>query len=100
MLTHIVVIPLVEEATPEQVDALVAGLESLPAQIDAIGTYTVGRDLGLFPGNAQVAVVATFADADAVRAYIEHPAHQQVVKDLIEPISAPRLRIQFPTPEA
>ncbi len=100
MLTHIVLISLAPDATDDQVDAMVAGLEGLPAQIDAIGTYQVGRDLGLFPGNAGVSVVATFADADAVRTYIDHPAHQQVVRDLIQPISDTRLRTQFTTPEA
>lgn len=95
MLTHIVTITLTPEATPEAIDALVAGLEGLPAEIDAIGTYRVGRDLGLFPGNADLVIVATFATAEDVRAYVDHPAHQGVVRDLLEPISAHRQRIQI-----
>ena len=99
MLTHIVLITASDDATDEQVEAMVAGLRRLPEQIDAIGTYEVGRDLGLAEGNATVAIQATFASPAELQAYIDHPAHQQVVAELIRPIAASVSRSQVAGPD-
>ncbi|WCO68359.1 Dabb family protein [Iamia majanohamensis] len=96
MLTHIVLVDVAEGTPEDRVEALVAGLRALPAQIPEIGSYEVGRDLGLAEGNAGVAIVARFATPEDLRTYIAHPAHQAVVADLLEPISPRRLRIQVP----
>jgi hypothetical protein len=94
VLTHIVLITAADDATDEQVDAIVAGLRELPAQIDAIRTYEVGRDLGLAEGNASIAIQATFASPEDLEAYIVHPAHQKVVTELIRPVAASVSRAQ------
>jgi hypothetical protein len=94
VLTHIVLITATAEATDEQVEAVIAGLRALPAQIDEIRGYEVGRDLGLAEGNATVAIQATFASPDDLQAYVVHPAHQQVVTELIRPIAASVSRAQ------
>ena len=96
MLTHIVLITAAPDTTDEQVEAMVAGLRGLPGQIDAIDTYEVGRDLGLADGNATVAIQATFASPEALRTYVDHPAHQQVVAELIRPVAASVARAQVP----
>ena len=94
MLTHIVLITAAPDATDEQVEAIVTGLRSLPAQIDEIGTYAVGRDLGLAEGNATVAIQATFASPEDLDAYVVHPAHQKVVTELVRPVAASVTRAQ------
>lgn len=94
MLTHIVLISTSDDATDEQVEAVLAGLRALPEQIEAIATYDVGRDLGLAEGNATIAIQATFASPSDLDAYIAHPAHQQVVTDLIRPIATSVSRAQ------
>ncbi|HEX7131309.1 MAG TPA: Dabb family protein [Iamia sp.] len=94
MLTHIVLITAAPDTTEEQVEAIVAGLRSLPAEIDEIRTYEVGRDLGLAEGNATVAIQATFASPDDLEAYVVHPAHQRVVTELIRPVAASISRAQ------
>jgi hypothetical protein len=94
VLTHIVLITAADDATDEQVEAVVAGLRGLPDQIEEIRGYEVGRDLGLAEGNATVAIVATFASPDDLQAYVVHPAHQQVVTELIRPIAASVSRAQ------
>lgn len=99
VLTHIVTIRIKDEATDKQVAALVRGLRKLPDQIPEIQSYTVGQDMGLIVGNCDVAIVARFASADDLRAYIAHPAHVKVVRQLLDPIAAERLRIQFPSPD-
>jgi hypothetical protein len=92
VLTHIVLITA--DATDEQVEAMVAGLRGLPPQIEEIRSYEVGRDLGLAEGNATVAIQATFASPDDLQAYVVHPAHQQVVTELIRPVAASVSRAQ------
>ena len=94
MLTHIVLITAADDATDEQVEAVVAGLRALPEQIEEIRGYEVGRDLGLAEGNASVAIQATFASPDDLEAYVVHPAHQQVVTELIRPFAASVTRAQ------
>lgn len=94
MLTHIVLITARDDATDEQVEAILTGLRGLPAQIDEIGTYEVGRDLGLAEGNATIAIQATFATPEDLQAYVVHPAHQQVVTELIRPVAASVARAQ------
>jgi hypothetical protein len=99
VLTHIVLVRLTEDAGEEQVAALVAGLRGLPDQIPHIRSYTVARDLGLAEGNYDLVVTGRFASPEDLRAYIAHPAHQQVVHDLLDPISADRVRIQYASQE-
>jgi hypothetical protein len=94
VLTHLVLITARPDATDEQVDAVIAGLRALPPQIAEIGGYEVGRDLGLAEGNATIAIQATFASPEDLQAYVVHPAHQQVVTDLIRPIAASVARAQ------
>jgi hypothetical protein len=94
VLTHIVLITAADDATDEQVEAMVAGLRSLPPLIEAIGTYQVGRDLGLADGNASVVIQATFASPEDLDAYVVHPAHQKVVTELVRPIAASVARAQ------
>ncbi|HYI63100.1 MAG TPA: Dabb family protein [Acidimicrobiales bacterium] len=99
MLTHVVMIRFVDDATDGQVAALVEGLRALPDQIPEIRSYTVGRDMGLVDGNCDLAVVGQFASAADLRTYLDHPAHVALVADLLEPVSASRTRIQFPSPD-
>lgn len=96
MLTHIVLVTIAPDTPEAQVTALVDGLRALPAQIPEIGDYQVGRDLGLAEGNAEVAIIAHFASPEDLATYIAHPAHQAAVRDLLEPISPTRMRIQVP----
>ncbi len=67
------------DATEGEVDALVAGLRALPAQIPEIIAYPVGPDLGLAEGNASVAIVGHVRLARGPATYVDHPAHQAVV---------------------
>lgn len=59
-----------------------------------------GTDLGLNPGNSDVAIVAEFADASAWRAYLEAPAHVSFVEDHVTPLCASWGAIQLDTIQA
>ena len=74
---------------------MTAALDSLPPQIDAIASYTHGPDLHLAEGRHDYAVVADFADADGWRVYDTHPAHEKARADVIFPLVAHRVAVQF-----
>lgn len=92
MLRHLVLFTLDESA---DLDGLLAALCELPASIPEIRAYEVHRDAGLVDGNAQVAVLGSFDDAAAWRAYQDHPDHQRVLTELIRPHLVSRTAIQF-----
>ena len=81
--------------TPDQVQAVQQALAALPAAIPELRDYRTGPDVGLGAGNWDYVVVADFDDADGWRAYVAHPAHQEVIAELIRPVVAERAAVQF-----
>ncbi|WP_410050082.1 Dabb family protein [Actinomadura sp. CNU-125] len=67
----------------------------MPRAVEEIRALSCGGDLGLTGGAHDFAAVLDFADADAWRAYQEHPAHRALVADLLKPILAERATVQF-----
>jgi hypothetical protein len=66
-----------EAERAEQLAAMKSGLESLPAVIPEILALEVG--VNALPGdNFDIVLISDFADADALRRYVEHPDHQTV----------------------
>jgi hypothetical protein len=94
MLRHVAVFTWNPEATEGQKAALSTGLAALPGSIPEIRSYVFGPDAGLRPGNAEFAVVADFDDAAGYLRYAEHPAHQALISDLLQPIVAERHSLQ------
>lgn len=94
MLRHIVLLTWTEDATEEQKAAVAAGLAELPGRIPELRRYEIGVDAGLGKGNADLAVLAEFDDADGYAVYRDHPAHQAVITERILPILASRVAIQ------
>ena len=92
---HVVLFRWAEDTTPEQVDAVVSALSSLPSIIPELRDYRVGVDLGESPGNEQFAVVADFDSVDAWRAYVANARHQEVIAELIKPILGERHAVQY-----
>ena len=85
MITHVAVFTWAEGTTADQVAEIEAALLTLPARLPSIRRYTVGANAGLVDGNADFAVVATFADADRSRAYDADPDHVRLKAELIKP---------------
>lgn len=94
-LRHVVLLRFVEGTSPEQVEAVAAGLRSLPARIPELVDYRVGADLGLAEGTWDFGIVADVASVADYQAYRDHPAHQQVIHDLIAPLVADRAAVQY-----
>lgn len=96
-LRHLVLIQFNETATDEKVAALASGLDSLPARIDQIRSYEHGPDAGVRAASWDYGLVAAFDSAEDFTTYLEHPDHQALVRDLLEPISATRASVQITT---
>ena len=96
-LRHVVCFRFHPDTPADAVDALAAGLRALPSIIDEIDAYLVGPDLGVSDTSWDFAVVADFADATAFATYRTHPDHLAVIRDLVEPICAERVSVQFAT---
>lgn len=92
---HVVLMTWTEEATDEQVESVAEGLRALPRQVPSVRAFSFGRDAGVSPGNADLAVVADFDDEQGYRDYTAHPAHVRLVNERIKPILADRTAVQF-----
>jgi Stress responsive A/B Barrel Domain len=95
MILHVVVFTWQEHVTEAQVAEITAALRALPPQIPELQRYDAGPDLGLNPNTGDYGVVALVADEAGLRAYLDHPAHQATVRDLIAPNVAQRSAVQI-----
>ena len=95
MLTHIVLFTWIPAVTPQQVDNLARAFDQLRVDFAASATITHGRDLRIRDHNADYALIAVFPDRAGWDAYQADPRHKAVVRDVVTPIQASRLTIQF-----
>jgi hypothetical protein len=97
---HVVMFRFSAEASDEQRQALVRGLDGMPAATGAIrpDDYRHGPDVGLNPASFDYVVVADFASAEDYLAYRDHPEHQALIRDLVTPIVVERASAQYEVP--
>jgi hypothetical protein len=83
-LRHVVLFAFKDDASFEDVDAVVSGLKALPAAIPGITACEWGTNVspeGLNDGFTHCFTL-TFEEAEDRDAYLVHPAHQRFVKNL------------------
>ena len=93
MIRHILLIKLKPEATAGQVDAFMREIAAV--QFPGRSNVVVGSDLGIRPGNFDLAVSNDFPDEPAYRAWGDDPAHIKVRADYLQPIAAEIARCLF-----
>ena len=74
MLTHVVFFTFTDA---EDRHGAQARLEALPALIEAIRSMTTGLDELGDPGAAHLVLITTHDDVAGLRAYQEHPVHEE-----------------------
>ena len=95
MVRHVVLFRFNSETTDADKQSLRDGLSDLRTAIPEIQRYEFGDDLKLAEGNFDFAVMAEFANATDFQAYAAHPRHQQLIADLVRPILAERVALQY-----
>mgnify|MGYP001954319768 CR=1 FL=1 len=86
MIQHVVLLRWNKLADADAIAAVSAAFAALPAQIPQIKSYHFGPDKGIYPNNADYALIATFDNAASLRAYVSHPAHLALLRDVSGPI--------------
>ncbi len=94
-MTHVVLFTWLAGVTAQQVGALREALDRMAEELAHLTTLRHGPDLGIRHGNADYALVATYADKAAWDNYQMHPAHKAFVRDFITPLLAMRVTAQF-----
>lgn len=84
-----------DSATPNQIDAAMTGLGTMPQLVPGILRYEFGLDLGVSEGNPDLALVADFASEQDWRAYADHPEHLAMSAAAIAPIKGTMTRVQY-----
>lgn len=74
MICHVVLMRFTE---PEDAGEAKARLESLPEQIPSLLSLVVGLDVLRTDASYDLSLVSTHDDLDGLRAYQDHPAHQE-----------------------
>jgi Stress responsive A/B Barrel Domain len=95
MLTHIVIFTWIADASEAQVAAFEQALTQLAAELGDLVSMRHGRDSKIREGNGDYALIATCPDKAGWDAYQSHPKHKAFVRDVVTPLQASRLTIQF-----
>jgi Stress responsive A/B Barrel Domain len=92
---HIVMFRFAEGATQQQIGELSSGLSALPQSISEIRAYRHGPDAGISDTSWDYAVIGDFDSAADYLAYRNHPVHQALIRDLVQPIVEARAAVQL-----
>ena len=92
---HVVLFRWTDDATEQQLAAVVDGFDHLPEQVPEIGVYQHGPDVGINADSFVYGLVADFPDEATYLVYRDHPAHRAFITERIRPILAERAAIQY-----
>lgn len=98
MFRHVVMFRWNDSVTDDQVAAMSAALDSLPASVAEIAAYRHGPDRGLTADNFDYVVVADFESVDEYLVYRDHPDHRSLIAEHIAPRIAERAAVQYEVP--
>ena len=88
MIKHVTLINFNEGTSDEQKQAVLNVFESLPSHIPEVRAFTVGLDLGILEGNADLMVQASFDKREDFEIYSVHPAHMEIIFPVCGPVMA------------
>jgi len=94
-VVHIVLFRWTEAATAEAVTRVMEALRGLRGQIPGILDLACGENFSSRAQGYTHGLVVRFTDQAALEAYGPHPVHRRVVEELIRPIAAETLAMDF-----
>ena len=95
MVEHILLMRWTEEASQEAIDNALSELRGLKSKIAGIVDLSCGANFSERAKGYTHALVMRFADRPALEAYFPHPEHQRVVQNVINPIRADTLILDY-----
>lgn len=95
MIAHIATFTWRDDVTPADTATLADDLSAMAAGIPEIVFYRCGENLRLRPNGADFAVLAVVADQAGLDAYLDAPAHVDVVSRGIAPHLGMRQAVQL-----
>jgi len=95
MIEHIVLFKIKADTPAEAVAAMTDGLKGLKARVPGIVDISVGPNFSDRNKGFTHGLVVRFQDRAALDGYIPHPAHREVVEQLIRPITEDVLAMDY-----
>ena len=95
MIKHVVLLNWKEDTADSAIEAVDNAFAKLRKDIPQIKSYEFGRDASLYRGNADYALVAVFENEEDLKAYVSHPDHLALLKDVTGPILESFQSVQF-----
>jgi len=87
MITHVVLLEPKTGTTPDEMERVLAQVQTLQQSIPGIIDVQVGENLSMNQQGYTYGFIMHFIDAEHLRAYAPHPAHR-VVSDEIRRVSS------------
>jgi stress responsive alpha/beta barrel protein len=95
MIAHLATFTFRDGVTAAEVDQLADDLRAMAGALPSVHRYLCGRNLGLRPAGADLGVVALVDDQAGLDAYLDSPAHTELVARSITPRLATRQALQL-----
>ncbi len=95
MIVHLVLFKWKEEATSESILATIEALKRLKSKIPNIIDLSCGKNFTNRAQGFQHGLMVKFRDRNDLESYQNHPAHQEVVQNLIKPILADIIALDY-----
>ena len=100
MIAHLATFTFRDDVTAAELDKLAEDLRAMAGTLPSIRRYLCGRNLGLRPNGAHLGVIALVDDQAGLDAYLDSPAHSELVARSITPRLVTRQALQLElTPE-
>ena len=95
MLKHIVLLKWKDGVVAADIDRVTSAFAALRDEIPQIRSYEFGADAGLYNGNYDYALLASFDSPEDLQAYAVHPAHKRFLVDVSGPLLDSFVAVQF-----
>ena len=82
MIDHLVFLAVKEDASPEDIEDLIASIRGLKDTVPGVVDLSVGENFSPRSGGYTHGLFVRFETADDLQGYLEHPDHQAVVEKL------------------
>lgn len=97
MLTHVVMFTFKEETTTDDVAGFQTAVSRLADEVPYLHDLRHGPDLGERATNAGYGLIGEFNTVEDFYAYLEHPAHKQLIDSSVAPLCSSWRSVQFVT---